>query len=343
VTDPTLRVRDLDETELLARIFPLLPSGDDVEVGPGDDAAVVRAPDGRFVVTTDVLVEGRHFRREWSSGYDVGVRAAVQNLADVAAMGARPTSLVVSLVAPGDLEVDWVTGFARGLAEASGPAAVVGGDLSGGDLVVVSVTVHGDLQGRAPVLRSGARPGDVVAHAGSFGASAAGLALLDAGVATPADGAPGAPGPRAPFVGAYLRPTAPLDAGPAAARAGATSMLDVSDGLLRDAGRVARASGVVLDLSGGALLPDVTVLTPAAVELAVAGAGGDLDGARLAESWVLAGGEDHGLLATFPAEVAARGLPYPFRPVGDVVAGEPAVLLDGELPDVAPGWDHFRA
>ncbi|WP_418276436.1 thiamine-phosphate kinase [Isoptericola jiangsuensis] len=346
MTDPTLRVRDLDESELLARIFPLLPSGEGVDVGPGDDAAVVRAPDGRFVVTTDVLVEDRHFRRRWSGGYDVGARAAVQNLADVAAMGARPTSLVVSLVAPGDLEVEWVTSFARGLAGSAGPAAVVGGDLSSGETVMVSVTVHGDLEGREPVLRSGARPGDVVAYAGSLGTSAAGLALLDAGVAQGSDGAPGAAGALAPFVSAYLRPGSPLAAGPAAARAGATAMLDVSDGLLRDAGRVARASGVVLDLAVGALRADVTALMPAAVELAVADASPTgLDGAALTEAWVLAGGEDHGLLATFPAQVAARGLPAPFRPVGDVVAcegREPGVLVDGVARTADVGWDHFR-
>ncbi|ANC29725.1 thiamine-phosphate kinase [Isoptericola dokdonensis] len=342
MTDPTTRVHDLDETELLARIFPLLPTGPAVVVGPGDDAAVVRAPDGRFVVTTDVLVQDRHFRRDWSTGYDVGRRAAVQNLADVAAMGAHATSLVVSLVVPGDLEVDWVTGLARGLAEASAPAAVVGGDLSGGDAVVVSVTVHGDLAGRDPVLRSGARPGDVVAHAGTLGTSAAGLDLLTCGAAEPRDGAPDGGGPLHPYVSAYLRPRSPLAAGPAAAAAGATAMLDVSDGLLRDAGRLARAGGVTLDIARSDLGPDVVALLPAAVQVSVTtGDDGDPDRAL---RWVLAGGEDHGLLATFPAHVAATGLPAPFRPIGVVTTADdaPTVLLDGEQPDVAPGWDHFR-
>ena len=236
-------VAELSEDALLARIFPLLPLGADTHVPPGDDAAVVAAPDGRFVVTTDVLVEDRHFRRAWSSGEDVGRRAAVQNLADVAAMGARPTSLVVALVIPGDLPVSWVEGLARGLAAECAPlgVGVVGGDLSGGPVVVVAVTAHGDLAGLAPVLRSGARPGDVVAHAGVAGWSAAGLALLDAG----------RPELDAVLVDAHRRPVAPLAAGPVAARAGATAMLDVSDGLLRDAGRIARASGVRIDLDGG--------------------------------------------------------------------------------------------
>ncbi|MBX9244444.1 thiamine-phosphate kinase, partial [Actinotalea ferrariae] len=176
--DPTTEttVGDLGEDGLLARIFPLLPRGSGTLLGPGDDAAVVAAPDGRVVVSTDVLVEHRHFRRDWSTGEDVGRRAAVQNLADVAAMGARPSALVVGLVVPADLEVAWVLGLARGLAAACGPdVGVVGGDLSGGSEVVVAVTVHGDLEGRAPVLRGGARPGDVLAHAGVRGRSAAGL------------------------------------------------------------------------------------------------------------------------------------------------------------------------
>jgi len=327
VTDATRPlVRDLSEEELLARIFPLLPAAATTLLGPGDDAAVVAAPDARFVVTTDVLVEDRHFRRRWSVGYDVGARAATANLADVAAMGARPTSLVVSLVVPGDLPVAWVTGLARGLADVSGPAGagVVGGDLSGGDAVVVAVTAHGDLEGRAPVTRSGARPGDVLAYAGHRGLSAAGLALLEAGVA---DGTTG--GGLAACVAGYLRPEAPLAAGPEAARRGATAMLDVSDGLLRDAGRLARASGVRVDVATAALAADVERLLPAAAAL---GRGSDA-----ALGWVLAGGEDHGLLATFPPDVA---LPDGFRRVGDVQPGA-GVTVDGDEPAVAAGWDHF--
>ena len=153
-------VADLGEAGILARITPLLPSGRDVLVGPGDDCAVLAAPDGRYCVSTDVLVEGRHFRTDWSSGFDVGARAAAQNLADIAAMGARPVALVACLVLPGATPVDWVVDLARGMAlrcrEAG--AAIVGGDLSAGEGLVVAVTVHGDLRGRAPVLRSGARP-----------------------------------------------------------------------------------------------------------------------------------------------------------------------------------------
>ncbi|WP_019136704.1 thiamine-phosphate kinase [Cellulomonas massiliensis] len=317
-------VRDLSEEELLARIVPLLPRGTDTLVPPGDDAAVLAAPDARVVVTTDVLVEGRHFRREWGTGRQVGARAAVQNLADVAAMGARPTGLVVALAVPGDLPAAWVQDLARGLADVCGPlgVGVVGGDLSGADEVVVAVTAHGDLEGRAPVLRSGARPGDVVAHAGVRGRSAAGLALLQAG----------RPELDPDLVDHHLAPVAPLAAGPAAARAGATAMLDVSDGLLRDADRLARASGVrvELDAAEDAFAEDLARLHAAAAALA-----GD------AVAWVLTGGEDHGLLATFPPD--AR-LPEPFRRVGTVAPAReaPHVLVAGRPHVGRPGWDHFR-
>ncbi|WP_262348358.1 thiamine-phosphate kinase [Cellulosimicrobium cellulans] len=322
-------VADLSEDGLLARIFPHLPAGDRTLLGPGDDAAVLAAPDGRFVVSTDVLVEGRHFRRAWSTGEDVGWRAAMQNLADVAAMGAWPTAIVVSLVVPADLPVAWVEGLARGLGAACSTvgAGVVGGDLSGGDLVVVAVTVHGDLGGAAPVLRSGARPGDVLALAGTVGRSAAGLALLDAG----------RPDADPAVVAVHRRPQPPLAAGPAAAAGGATAMLDVSDGLLRDGARLAAASGVVLDLGDPA---DVLADDLAAVADAAAAVGAE------PVAWVLGGGEDHGLLATFPAGAV---LPEGFRRIGvtrrpgagvDERAG--TVLVGGERPAVTTGWEHFR-
>lgn len=320
----TPTVADLSEDGLLARIFPHLPLGDATLLGPGDDAAVLAAPDGRVVVSTDVLVEDRHFRLAWSTGEDVGWRAAMQNLADVAAMGARPTGLVVSLVAPGTLPVSWVEGLARGLGAACATVGtgVVGGDLSGGDAVVVAVTVHGDLGGADPVLRSGARPGDVVALAGTVGRSAAGLALLVAGI----------PEADPEVVRVHRRPEPPLALGPVAARAGATAMLDVSDGLLRDGARIARASGVVLDLDDPA-----TVLADdlAALARAAAAVGGD------PTAWVLGGGEDHGLLATFPPGAVPAG----FRPIGRVRAagaGAPGtVLVAGAPATTTPGWDHF--
>lgn len=334
-TGPT--VGELGEDALLAQVFPLLPAGRATALGPGDDAAVVSAPDGRTVVSTDVLVAGRHFRTDWSTGADVGWRAAMQNLADVAAMGARGTAVVVGLVMPPDLPVAWVLDLAHGLAAACGPSVgVVGGDLSGGTELVVSVTVLGDLAGREPVLRSGARVGDVLAHAGVRGRSAAGLAALTQwGRRWPEEGRRGSV---EEAVGRYLRPVPPLGSGPAAADAGVTAMLDVSDGLLRDAGRLARASGVALDLADplGVFADDVDALR------AVADLLGAEPAARLL-GWLLTGGEDHGLLATFPPDVV---LPPGFHQVGTVVSplGLPGeVTVEGRAPEVAgTGWDHFR-
>lgn len=325
-------VGDLSESELLAGFVPLLSSPRTTLVGPGDDCAVLAAPDGRVAVSTDVLVEDVHFIRSWSTAREVGRRAAAQNLADAAAVGAVPTGLVVSLVLPRDLPVAWVEDLARGLDDVCRQwgAGVVGGDLAGGPLVVVAVTVLGDLEGRAPVLRSGARPGDVVAHAGVRGRSAAGLALLGAGLAgdarVPDD-------VRAVVLDAFRSPSPPVAAGRDAAIAGATAMLDVSDGLLRDAGRIASASGVRLALDDPAdvLADELALLAPVAATL-----GED------ATRWVLSGGEDHGLLATFPSGTV---LPDGFRVVGRV---DELLDDDGALVTVAGrsvpaggGWDHF--
>lgn len=317
------RVRDLAEQDLLDRIFPHLPVGSRTLVPPGDDAAVVAAPDGRVVVTCDVLVEDVHFRRDWSTAADVGRRAAMQNLADVAAMGARPTALVVGLVVPGDTPVAWVEGLAAGLGDACRPldVGVVGGDLSSGPVLVVAVTAHGDLEGRSAVRRTGARPGDVVALAGRCGWSGAGWALLAAG-REDVD---------AELVAAYRSPEPAVAAGPAAARARATAMLDLSDGLLRDGRRLARASGVTLDLG-----PLTAVLADDAVRLQHAA---DVLGVAV-EDWLLAGGEDHGLLATFPPDAP---LPDGFRAVGVVrERADELVLVDGRPPRAgSAGWDHF--
>lgn len=286
-------------------------------VGPGDDAAVVATPDGRVVGTTDVLVEGRHFRRDWSSAEDVGHKAAAANLADVAAMGATATALLVGLACPSGTPIAWLEGVAAGMAEECAPlgAAVVGGDTvasaPGSDAVVLSVTALGDLDGRPPVLRSGATPGDVVALAGRLGGSACGLAVLRRGFSSPLAA-----------VAAHRRPTPPYAAGPAAARAGATAMCDVSDGLLADAGHLAEASGAVLDLDRAAL--EAACLLPEG-PLQQVGAALGVD----PMAWVLTGGEDHALVATFPA---GTPLPAGWVGIGAVRSADPVagVLVDGQ-------------
>ncbi len=163
----------IGESAVLARIFPRLPAASAALVGPGDDAAVLAAADGRFVVTTDMMIHGPDFRLAWSSAHDLGWKAAASNLADVAAMGAVPTGLVVALAAPAETPVAFLEEFADGLrdgcAAMSPGCGVVGGDLSVSSTLTIAVTAFGDLEGRAPVLRSGARAGDVVAVSGVLG------------------------------------------------------------------------------------------------------------------------------------------------------------------------------
>src|SRR5216683_1442645 len=160
-----ITIGELGEFGLIAAMAGQMPQGPRTIIGIGDDAAVLRAPDSRVVATMGLLVEGRHFRRDWSGPRDVGCKAAARNLADIAAMGAVPTALLVGLTVPRDFPVSWALDLAAGLAEESARAgaSVVGGDLAGGDAVMLAVTALGDLEGREPVTRSAARPGDVVA------------------------------------------------------------------------------------------------------------------------------------------------------------------------------------
>ena len=326
---------DLSEKELLARIFPRLGSGKAL-LGPGDDAALLAAPDGRTVISIDTLVQDQDFRLAWpggyrTTGYDVGWKCAAQNLSDINAMGAVPTSLVVSLTLPMDTPVTWVEDLADGLSAAlralgAEDCIVAGGDLGRGEVLVVTAAVTGDLRGRDPVLRSGARAGDVLAVCGVLGHAAAGLALLESGTGYATLDATA----RA-LTAAQSRPCPPLVSGPAAAAAGAHAMMDISDGLVRDAGRLAAASGVRIDLDARALLQDAAQLTETAREV-----GGS------AMHWVLSGGEDHGLLACFDAGAL---LPRGFRRIGSV--GHPGygrtpgeVTVGGRVPSAA-GWDHF--
>ena len=342
-------VGSLGEFGLIKALTARMPAGPLTSVGIGDDSAVVAAPSGSVVAAVDMVLEGRHFLRSWSSGRDVGVKAAARSLADIAAMGAVPTALLVAFCAPESLPASWALDLASGLASEAmrAGAGIVGGDTASAESVLVSVTALGDLSGLAPVRRSGALEGDLVAVCGTLGHSAAGHALLSAGERGPGpapDAAvPGAaePGPDpglAGLVTVHLRPTPPYDAGPEAARLGATAMIDVSDGLLADLGHVAAASGVTIDVSSAALVPpDDDPLWRAA--LASRTDSGVSPGTRVLR-WVLTGGEDHPLVATFPPAVA---LPPRWRVIGTVrSAGPDGVTVDGMRYSGTAGWQHFR-
>ncbi len=317
---PDALIADLSESQILRAILARLTPGSAAIVGPGDDAAVVGAPSGSVVATTDTLVEGPDFRRAWSGGFDLGWKAAAVNLADIAAMGARPTALLVALALPRAERLSFVEQLADGFREACAAlapgCAVVGGDLTVSEVLTVAVTALGDLEGRDPVLRSGARPGDVVAIAGELGLAARGLAVLferfsSEGAALPLDLAALAAGERV-AVDAQLRPQPPIGLGPVAAFAGATAMMDVSDGLALDAARMADASDVTIAFDGAMLGPD--------------------------RERALGGGEDHALLATFPEGV----LPPGFRVIGRVRERGPDAVLCDDAPVAHGGWDPYR-
>ena len=311
---------DLGEFGVLDVLTARFQQGDDVLVGPGDDAAEVRIAGGRALVATDVLVDGRHFRRDWAAAADIGHRAAAQSLSDLNAMGGAATAVTVGLAAPADLEMSWLLGLADGLADecAEVGASVVGGDLTRSDVLTISVTAVGSCQGE-PVLRGGAHPGDVVAMCGRQGWAAAGLAVLGRGFRSP----------RA-VVEAYRRPQVPYGAGASARAAGATSLIDVSDGLLADLGHVARASGVVVDLRRDSF--------PVDEPLQAVGAALGVDPL----DFVLTGGDDHPLVGTFPSAV-----PDGWQVIGvvhDLGDGDdvrPAVTVDGSPYDGQQGYRHF--
>ena len=408
-----------------------------LDVGPGDDCAVLAAPapGQRTVVTTDTLVEDQDFMNLWpggiaqtseagefnleparSSGYDVGRKAATQNLADVAAMGARPASLFISLSLPGSTPYGWIDGFAHGIVDginACGATECVigGGDI--GDSTEMSVTVTALGYTDRAVLRSGARPGDTIALAGRTAWSDAGLRLLLNPLSLPAtallraiaagqdaeavlgavaqawaqrqaEGSGALPTGALPeglielartltpedaahmiavcerAVESQHHPVSPIPAGEVARQHQASSMLDLSDGLVKDAGRVAAASGVQMRLDRAAVDAFAEPLLPLARLLLVIGERNEVgeSPASLARTFVLVGGEDHGLLATFPGDV-----PEEFVPLGTCVADAPerglsaelygserrhdtvtgaAVVMDGRSLD-GMGWEHYGA
>ena len=211
---------------------------------------------------------------------------AAANLADITAMGGRATALTVGLAAPADLPVEWALDLARGIAAECDlvGASVVGGDLTAADQVVVAVTALGQVEGD-PVRRSGARPGDVVALAGRQGWAAGGLAVLTRGFRSPAGAGRGLP----PSGAAVRRRTGGRP------RWGRPSMIDVSDGLLADVGHLAAASGVAVDVRTDAF--------EIAEPLRAVGAALGADPMR----FVLTGGDDHALVATFPRGHGAAG------------------------------------
>jgi thiamine-monophosphate kinase len=307
----------LGEFAVIDRLVAGREQPDAVALGPGDDAAVVFARDGAVVVSTDMLVEGSHFRLDWSTPHDVGRKAIAQNAADIEAMGATATAFVVAFGASGDTPAAQVVELADGLWHEAGllGAGIVGGDLVTAPQWVISVTALGDLGGREAVRLDGSRTGDTVAVVGDVGWSAAGYALWFNNIKE-----------FEALRRRHLVPEPPYGQGRVAADVGATSMTDVSDGLVADLGHIARASGVGIDLSSDALGAERDPLTTAGVALAID-----------PWNWILGGGEDHALVATFPGSPPAG-----WRAIGRVLDGPARVLVDGQQWDGDPGWQSFE-
>jgi thiamine-monophosphate kinase len=313
-SDPTLG--EVGEFGMIEGLIRGRRQPDAVALGPGDDAAVVLAGDGRVVVSTDMLVEGRHFRLDWSTPHDVGRKAVAQNAADIEAMGGRPTAFVAAFGAPPETPTAQVSALADGMWDEAGRigAGIVGGDLVSSPRWALAMTVLGDLAGRAPVLRSGARPGSRIAVAGRLGHSAAGYDLWHNNIHEFHE-----------LRRHHLVPQPPYGQGRAAAEAGAQAMIDVSDGLVGDLRHLAEASRVTVDLNTEALSADHEALRSAAEA-----AGVD------AWTWVLAGGEDHALVAAFDGPVPAG-----WRVIGRVLDGPARVLVDGAEWHGYAGWQSF--
>jgi thiamine-monophosphate kinase len=319
-TSPDQTLGEVGEFRLIAAMTAGLPPSAGVALGPGDDAAVLEV-DGPVVTSVDVLVEGVHFRRDWSGAHDVGRKAVAVNVADIEAMGCRAVGIVVGFSAPPETPASWVLEFAAGVRSECDTArvALLGGDVTRARDITISVTALGVTDGLSPVRRSGAGPGDVVALAGRTGWAAAGMVVLGRGFRSPRVA-----------VEAQRVPQVPYGAGAVAAAAGATSMIDVSDGLLADLGHVAAASGVVIDVRTDAFE------IPQPLQAVAAATGSD------PYTLILTGGEDHALAATFPSE---QQVPEGWRVVGAVLAapgGSPDVLVDGRPWEGPAGFDHFR-
>jgi thiamine-monophosphate kinase len=319
---------DIGEFGVIRRLLERLPASQLI-VPPGDDAAVVRTTE-ETLAAADLLVEGRHFDFAFSSPADVGFKAVTVNVSDIAAMGGRPRYVLVSIGAPAATPVGVLESLYDGIGEAARAygVAVAGGDTVGADEIIVSVAVLGEPGAGGIVLRSGARAGDLLCVTGELGAAAAGLALLRA----EGDPAARALADRYPKLAeAHRRGVARVREGEAAATAGARAMIDVSDGLISDAGHLCERSGVGLILDGHTV--------PAAAGVA------EVEEWAGASGLALSGGDDYELcIAVSPdaVESLTRAVaPTALTTIGRFVDGSAVELLGADVPDVG-GWDSFR-
>jgi thiamine-monophosphate kinase len=300
----------MGEFELLARIRERLPEpGSRVRLGSGDDAAVV-VPGGATATSVDALVDGVHFRRAWSSLKQIGGKALGAALSDLAAMGAEPGEAYVVLGVPADLDEDGCLELLDGIAKVAAETGttLAGGDVTRAPVLTLSITVVGHAPSAGDfVRRAGARAGDALVVTGELGGAAAGLLSLEAKEERPE------------LIARLLEPKPRLAEGRMLAKAGATAMIDLSDGLGGDANHLAQASGVGLRIDATAL-----PLADGVTDLTVA----------------VSGGEDYELLATIPPDRIAA---IPATRIGEVVAGEGVeIRLPGGGLLEPTGFDQLR-
>jgi thiamine-monophosphate kinase len=314
-------IADLGEFGFVELLKSRLAPASQVILGLGDDAAIVQLDHPQVVASTDMLVEGMHFKKEWSSARDIGHRAAAANLADIVATGATPTALLIGLAIPPSTKVDWLIELVDGICEEAAlvNTSVVGGDTTKSETLTISITALGNIsdQGlsQAPLKRSGAEAGNLVILAGRLGWAEAGLNTLRKGFKSPKV-----------VCDAHRRPKVAYFAG-SLAKDFVSSMIDVSDGLIQDLGHIAKASNVHIDIKSSTLIPEQEILDVAAAL--------NVD----PMIWVMTGGDDHAFVATLPR---SRQVPDGFKVIGEVFAGSAQVTIDGKHFLGPKGHDHFK-
>lgn len=320
-----ITVQSLGEFAVIERLRDIAASGargaaiPEPLVGSGDDSAVVAFGKVDIAMSIDMFVQDRHFRTDWSTAVDIGRRCAAASMSDICAMGAQPSTLLVGLGAPPETTFTWIKELFTGLVEEASIAGaqVVGGDLVSASSIFVSVTVLGQSPTDGALTRSGALEGDVIAVHGVLGRAAAGLRVLQRGLRSPRS-----------LVDSFRYPQIDYSAGIRAREAGARSMIDVSDGLIADLRHMAESSGVTMNIQASLLsIPDDLVSAASAfgVDPLI---------------WVLEGGDDHALVATFPSRTK---LPAGFIKIGHVVAkGPESVTVDNVAATGHGGYIHFQ-